>query len=139
MTERPLRILQVTAASAGGDWFLDQVRGLAARGHTVCAVMPAEGPLSSRLRAVGIRTEIIAFRGGASTNCLGWLRRGAIGTVDPASSPTFCMPTCSRPCCAAARPLLVFGPRCESPTPGTVHLNSPMLRWPTWVLCVWTI
>jgi glycosyltransferase involved in cell wall biosynthesis len=59
---RPLRILQVTSTAVGGGWFYDQVTGLSAAGHQVCAVVPREGPLADKLRAAGgIRVEIIPF------------------------------------------------------------------------------
>ncbi|MDQ0989419.1 glycosyltransferase family 4 protein [Streptomyces sp. V3I7] len=59
---RPLRILQITSAAVGGNWFHDQVRGLAELGNEVCAVLPREGPLADRLREVrGVRVEIIPF------------------------------------------------------------------------------
>ncbi|MGW5559190.1 glycosyltransferase family 4 protein [Micromonospora sp. NPDC003944] len=62
-SERPLRVLQVTSTDVGGDWFHDQVTGLARRGHDVCAVLPGEGPLTARLRAAGIRTEVVPMSG----------------------------------------------------------------------------
>ena len=58
---RPLRVLQVAGTSVGGDWFHDQVTGLAGRGHIVRAVLPSDGPLGDRLRASGIDVEIIPF------------------------------------------------------------------------------
>ncbi|MDL5206288.1 glycosyltransferase family 4 protein [Streptomyces sp. ALI-76-A] len=59
---RPLRVLQITSAAVGGNWFHDQVRGLAELGNEVCAVLPREGPLADRLREVrGVRVEIIPF------------------------------------------------------------------------------
>lgn len=64
MTEmpRPLRILQITSTAVGGSWFHDQVLGLARLGNEVCAVLPREGPLADRLRAIdGVRVEIIPF------------------------------------------------------------------------------
>ncbi|MEU5908109.1 glycosyltransferase family 4 protein [Micromonospora sp. NPDC047467] len=61
--ERPLRVLQVTSTAVGGDWFHDQVTGLARLGHDVCAVVPGEGPLTARLRAAGVRTEIVPMSG----------------------------------------------------------------------------
>ncbi|RKN45477.1 glycosyltransferase family 4 protein [Micromonospora endolithica] len=60
---RPLRILQVTTTPTGGDWFLDQVTGLRQRGHEVQAVVPSEGPLTTRLRAARIPTEIVPLAG----------------------------------------------------------------------------
>ncbi|WP_042386498.1 glycosyltransferase family 4 protein [Streptacidiphilus melanogenes] len=58
----PLRILQITSTAVGGSWFHDQVRGLARLGNEVCAVLPREGPLADRLRALdGVRVEIIPF------------------------------------------------------------------------------
>jgi glycosyltransferase involved in cell wall biosynthesis len=58
---RPLRVLQVAGTSVGGDWFHDQVTGLAERGHRVLVVVPSAGPLSERLRASSIDVEIIPF------------------------------------------------------------------------------
>jgi glycosyltransferase involved in cell wall biosynthesis len=59
---QPLRVLQITSAAVGGNWFHDQVRGLAELGNEVCAVLPREGPLADRLRGVrGVRVEIIPF------------------------------------------------------------------------------
>ena len=59
---QPLRILQVTSTAVGGAWFYDQVAGLSALGHEVCAVVPREGPLADKLRAAaGVRVEIIPF------------------------------------------------------------------------------
>jgi glycosyltransferase involved in cell wall biosynthesis len=59
---RPLRILQITSTAVGGSWFHDQVLGLARLGNDVCAVLPREGPLAVRLRAIdGVRVEIIPF------------------------------------------------------------------------------
>jgi glycosyltransferase involved in cell wall biosynthesis len=69
---RPLRVLQVAGTSVGGDWFHDQVTGLAARGHVVRAVLPGDGPLADRLRASGIDVEIIPF---GLTRRLGEIRR----------------------------------------------------------------
>jgi len=58
---RPLRVLQVAGTSVGGDWFHDQVTGLARRGHSVSAVLPGDGPLGDRLRASGISVDVIPF------------------------------------------------------------------------------
>ncbi|WP_370149083.1 glycosyltransferase family 4 protein [Streptacidiphilus sp. EB129] len=59
---RPLRILQITSTAVGGSWFHDQVHGLARLGNEVCAVLPREGPLADRLRAIdGVRVEVIPF------------------------------------------------------------------------------
>lgn len=59
--DRPLRVLQVAGTAVGGDWFHDQVTGLAGRGHIVRAVLPGDGPLGDRLRASDIDVEIIPF------------------------------------------------------------------------------
>ena len=59
-----LRILQVAATSVGGDWFLDQVTGLARLGHTVHVVLPGPGPLADRLRAAGIASRSSRSRDG---------------------------------------------------------------------------
>ncbi|WP_165845451.1 glycosyltransferase family 4 protein [Streptacidiphilus pinicola] len=57
-----MRILQITSTAVGGSWFHDQVAGLARLGNEVCAVLPREGPLADRLRAIdGVRVEIIPF------------------------------------------------------------------------------
>ena len=71
---RPLRVLQVAGTSVGGEWFHDQVIGLAARGHIVRAVLPGDGPLADRLRAASIDVEIIPF---GLTRRLGEIRRVA--------------------------------------------------------------
>ena len=63
MSDRPLRILQVVATAVGGDWFYDQVTGLARLGHTVQVVLPGSGPLAERLQAAGIKVAIIPFKG----------------------------------------------------------------------------
>jgi len=63
MPDRPLRVLQVVATPVGGDWFYQQVTGLARLGDTVQAVLPGEGPLADRLRDAGIGVEIIPFKG----------------------------------------------------------------------------
>jgi glycosyltransferase involved in cell wall biosynthesis len=60
-SSRPLRILQVAGTSVGGDWFHDQVNGLARRGHVVRVVLPGPGPLGDRLRASGIEATIVPF------------------------------------------------------------------------------
>jgi glycosyltransferase involved in cell wall biosynthesis len=60
---RPLRVLQVTTTATGGSWFHDQVTGLARRGHQVRAVVPADGPLTARLRAAGVPTEVLPLCG----------------------------------------------------------------------------
>jgi glycosyltransferase involved in cell wall biosynthesis len=60
-SERPLRVLQVAGTSVGGDWFHDQVNGLAKRGHVVRVVLPGPGPLGDRLRASGIEATIVPF------------------------------------------------------------------------------
>ncbi len=70
--DRPLRVLQVAGTSVGGDWFHDQVTGLAGRGHTVQTVLPSDGPLGERLRASGVDVEIIPF---GLTRQLGEIRR----------------------------------------------------------------
>jgi glycosyltransferase involved in cell wall biosynthesis len=63
MPDRPLRILHVVATSVGGDWFYQQVTGLAKLGHTIQVVLPGSGPLADRLQAAGIQVAIIPFQG----------------------------------------------------------------------------
>jgi glycosyltransferase involved in cell wall biosynthesis len=63
MPDRPLRVLQVVATSVGGDWFFQQVTGLARLGNIVQVVLPGDGPLADRLRNAGIGVEIIPFKG----------------------------------------------------------------------------
>jgi glycosyltransferase involved in cell wall biosynthesis len=126
-----LRILQVTATSVGGTWFLDQVTGLARLGHLVHAVLPGPGPLADQLRAVGIPIEIIPFQG---------RRVGQLPRVTAAEVRLLRLVRAFRPnvihahllkaivsCRLAAfahRPALRV-----SQLPGTVHLHSPLLRW----------
>jgi glycosyltransferase involved in cell wall biosynthesis len=63
MPNRPLRVLHVVATSIGGDWFYQQVTGLARLGNIVQVVLPGDGPLADRLRDAGIGVEIIPFKG----------------------------------------------------------------------------
>src|SRR5579862_5541660 len=76
--DRPLRVLQVAGTAVGGDWFHDQVAGLARRGHTVRTVLPDDGPLARRLRASGIPVDVIPF---SLTRRLRELRRMTAGEL----------------------------------------------------------
>jgi glycosyltransferase involved in cell wall biosynthesis len=58
-----LRILHIVATAVGGDWFYQQVTGLARLGHTVQVVLPGHGALADRLLEAGIGVEIIPFKG----------------------------------------------------------------------------
>lgn len=60
---RQFRILHVVGTATGGDWFVDQVATLRARGHTILAVTPDEGALTDRLRDSGIPTVVVRFKG----------------------------------------------------------------------------
>jgi glycosyltransferase involved in cell wall biosynthesis len=126
-----LRILQVTATSVGGAWFHDQVIGLSRRGHTVCAVLPGDGPLRDHLRAAGIRVEIIPFRG---------KRLDQLPRVTAAELQLARLFRAFRPDVIHAH-LLKAVVSCRlaaagcpsalrvSQMPGTAHLRSPLLRW----------
>ena len=59
MLDRSLRIIQVVATHVGGDWFYDQVTGLARLGHTVSVVLPSDGPLANKLRAADIPVDTV--------------------------------------------------------------------------------
>jgi glycosyltransferase involved in cell wall biosynthesis len=131
MPDQKLRICQVTATSVGGAWFYDQVTGLSRRGHTVCAVLPGRGPLADRLRAAGIRTEIVPFRG----KRLSQLPRVAAAELRLARLIRAFRPdiihahllkaVVSCRIAAAGYPCAVR----VSQMPGTAHLRSPLLRW----------
>src|SRR6266567_2928732 len=128
---RQLRILQVTATSVGGDWFLDQVTGLARLGHTVRTVLPREGPLPGRLRDAGIPVEIVSFQG---------KRLEQVPRVTAAELRLLRLVRAFRPDVIHAH-LLKAVLSCRlgalghrqalrvSQVPGTVHLHSPLLRW----------
>ena len=128
---RQLRILQVTATSVGGDWFLDQVTGLARLGHTVHTVLPREGPLPGRLRDAGIPVEIVSFQG---------KRVQQVPRVTAAELRLLRLVRAFRPDVIHAHllkavlscRLAALGYRHAlrvSQVPGTVHLHSPLLRW----------
>jgi glycosyltransferase involved in cell wall biosynthesis len=63
MPNGQLRILHVVATAVGGDWFYQQVTGLARLGHTIQVVLPGRGPLADNLLDAGIGVEIIPFQG----------------------------------------------------------------------------
>jgi len=60
VTGRPLRVVQLTGAAEGADWFAPMCAGLAERGHDVLAVIDARpGDLAGRLAGAGIPTARI--------------------------------------------------------------------------------
>ena len=130
-SEQPLRILQVTGTPVGGDWFYDQVSGLARLGHTVCAVLPGHGPLASRLRAAKIPVEIIPFSGrqlrqlpritAAEARLLRFVRAFRPDVIH--SHLIKAMLSC-RIAAFGYQPALRV-----SQVPGTVHLRTPTARW----------
>jgi glycosyltransferase involved in cell wall biosynthesis len=131
MPDRQLRILQVTATSIGGAWFLDQVTGLARLGHTVHAVVPGTGPLYDQLAAAGIPVEIVPFQG---------KRLEQVPRVTAAELRLLRLVHAFRPDVIHAH-LLKAVLSCRlaavgyrqalrvSQVPGAVHLHSPLLRW----------
>jgi glycosyltransferase involved in cell wall biosynthesis len=131
MPDRQLRILQVTATSIGGAWFLDQVTGLARLGHTVHAVVPGTGPLYDQLAAAGIPVEIVPFQG---------KRLEQVPRVTAAELRLLRLVRAFRPDVIHAH-LLKAVLSCRlaavgyrqalrvSQVPGAVHLHSPLLRW----------
>ena len=128
---RPLRILQITATTAGGEWFHDQVTGLARLGHTVLAVLPEHAPLADRLRASGIDVEIIRFRGRPLNDlprvaAAQWRLARLIREYEPdvIHSHSLKAALCSRFAALSYRPALRV-----TQWPGVVHLHSPLLRW----------
>lgn len=58
-----LRIMHVVGTAVGGSWFFDQATTLRDRGHELLAVLPADGPLSQRLRDAGFQVAIVPFKG----------------------------------------------------------------------------
>ncbi len=131
MTDRPLRILQITATATGGAWFRDQVTGLAALGHTVRAVLPGEGPLARQLRAAGIGVTVVPF-GGSRMRQLPRIVTAEARLVrlirefgpDVIHAHLLKAVISGRLAGLAAPPALGV-----SQLPGTVHLRSPLLRW----------
>jgi len=131
MPEQGLRVLQVTATSVGGAWFHDQATALASRGHTVRVVLPDPGPLADRLRAAGISTDIVPFRGS---------RLNQLPRVTAAELRLARLFRAFRPDVIHAH-LLKAVVSCRlaaagcpaalrvSQMPGTAHLHSPLLRW----------
>lgn len=127
---RRLRVLQIVGTDAGGSWFCDQVAGLQARGHDVCAVVPREGQLVERLRARQVRTEVIDFKGSslASLPRTAWaLLRLVVLMLRFRPQVTHChllkAILVGRVCAALARvPVRV------SQVPGVVHLTHPVFR-----------
>ncbi|MEA2318893.1 MAG: hypothetical protein QOD44_3082, partial [Solirubrobacteraceae bacterium] len=54
---RALRIVQMTGAAEGADWFAPMCAGLATRGHEVLAIVDARpGDLAGRLAQAGVAT-----------------------------------------------------------------------------------
>ncbi len=128
--DRPLRLLQVTTTPVGAEWFYDQVTGLARLGHTVCAVLPVRGLLVDRLRAAGIRVEIIPFQG---------RRPQHIARIAVAELRLLHLMRSFRPDVIHAHLLkaalscrlasLGYRPALRvNQLPGTIHLHSPLLR-----------
>jgi len=130
--ERSLRIVQVAATRVGGDWFHDQVTGLARLGHEVLAVLPADGPLAGRLRAAGVPVEIIPFGltrrirrlpGVAAAN-LRLLRLVREFRPDVIHAHLLVAALCCRLAALGHRPALRV-----TQAPGMPQLNRPVLRW----------
>ncbi len=129
--DRPLRILQVVATFVGGDWFYDQVTGLARLGHTVSVVMPTNGPLADKLRAADVHVDIVP---------LGFTRRlGRLPEMITAKWRLLRLIHSFKPDVIHAHLLMAavscrmasFGWRHAlrvTQVPGTVHLHSPLLR-----------
>jgi glycosyltransferase involved in cell wall biosynthesis len=130
--DRPLRIVQVAGTAVGGDWFYDQVTGLARRRHAVAAVLPKEGPLAGRLRGSGIQVEIIPF--GLTRRLRQWPALTAaelrLARFLRAFQPDvihahliIAVLACRAASCAAPGALRV------TQVPGLVRLHHPALRW----------
>ncbi|MEU8044020.1 glycosyltransferase family 4 protein [Micromonospora echinofusca] len=127
---RPLRVLQVTNTAVGGEWFYCQVTGLAQLGHEVIAVLPAEGPLTNRVRAAGIHVEIVPLSGwrprqmprvvAAELKLVRLIRRLRPDIVHAHLLKSNV--ACRIAGLVASRPLQV------SQLPGAAHLRSPILR-----------
>ncbi|HEX9355134.1 MAG TPA: glycosyltransferase family 4 protein [Streptosporangiaceae bacterium] len=139
MPKSPLRILQVTATRVGGTWFYDQVTGLARLGHTVCAVLPGNGPLADQLRSAAIPVEIIPFgltrrprrMPQVATADMRLLRLIRAFRPDVIHSHLFAAVLCTR-LAAVGYPSALR----VSQAPGMFHLHSPLLRrLDRWTLC----
>ena len=131
MLDKSLRILQVTATPVGGAWFYDQVTGLTRLGHTVCAVLPGDGPLARRLLGAGIRVEIVPFRG-RRIHQLPRVTAAELGLLKlvRAFRPDVIHAHLLKAVLSARLAALGYPPALRvSQLPGTVHLHSPLLRW----------
>ena len=129
---RPLRILQVANAESDGEWFYDQVTGLAKLGHDVHIVLPGSGPLSKRLRSAGMKVHIVPFMGKRLCQLpriavAEWrlLRLVSLLRPDVIHAHLLKAVLSCRFAALGYRPALRV-----TQMPGTVHLHSPMLRWP---------
>jgi glycosyltransferase involved in cell wall biosynthesis len=130
MSDRPLRILQVTATSAGGSWFYDQVTGLAQRGHTVCAVLPGPGPLTDRLQEAGIRVELIPFKGRKIRQLPRVVAaEGRLARLIRAFQPDVVHAHLLKAALSCRLVTIGYRPAVRvTQVPGIVHLSSPLLR-----------
>lgn len=132
MHGRSLRILQVANAASDGEWFYDQVTGLSELGHDVRVVLPGNGPLSERLRAAGLLVDIIPFMGKRlhqlpriATAEWRLLRLVRSWRPDIIHAHLLKAVLSCRFAALGYRPALRV-----TQMPGTVHLHSPLLRWP---------
>jgi glycosyltransferase involved in cell wall biosynthesis len=132
MHEGPLRILQVTNTGWAGEWFHDQVTGLAERGHDVYVVLPEHGPLAERLREARIPVEIIPFKGKKLHQLprianAEWRLLRKVGALRPDVIHAHLLKA------ALSCRFAAFGypPALRvTQVPGTVHLHNTLLRWP---------
>jgi glycosyltransferase involved in cell wall biosynthesis len=111
--------------------------GLAQRGHTVCAVLPGPGPLPDRLRAAGIRVELIPFKG----KKIRQLPRvaaaeGRLARLIRAFQPDVVHAHLLKAALSCRLATIGYRPAVRvTQVPGIVHLSSPLLR----LLDEWTL
>jgi len=123
--------MQVVATHIGGDWFFDQVTGLARLGHDVRAVVPGEGPLTAKLRAAGIPLDIIPFSG----KKIRQLPRISVAEIQlmrliRAHQPEVIHSHLIKAMLACRMATVGYrGGIVVSQVPGTVHLRSRAVRW----------
>jgi glycosyltransferase involved in cell wall biosynthesis len=132
MHGRSLRILQVANAASDGEWFYDQIMGLAELGHDVHVVLPESGPLSERFRSASMHVDIVPFMG---------KRLHQLPRIATAEWRLLQLVRLLRPDVIHAHLLkavlscrfaaLGYRPALRvTQMPGTVHMHSRMLRWP---------
>ena len=54
-----MKVLHLAGTNRGATWMMEQLKGLKARGHDVCAYVSGEGPLTEKLETEGIDYRVV--------------------------------------------------------------------------------